>query len=228
MGALDDMADEETRMKTIDVLRDISRGKMFVELEFARLSSMKCRNSENSGDIKQASEILQEVQVETIGSMELEEKCEFLLEQFRLTLENNDFVRSDLVMKKVAPEKLADNEKSRDLKDRYYHLQIRYYKTNSNYLEVCKAYQKLFELKKTAADAWQEPLKNAVIFISMAPFDSEVSDIRHHLKDEKLISKLENSRKLLELLTTDVIMKWPLDGEENKGEKFSLRTMMGI
>jgi 26S proteasome regulatory subunit N5 len=54
---------------------------MFVELERARMTKILSDIKEAEGTIAEAADILSEVQVETIGSMEIREKADFLLEQ---------------------------------------------------------------------------------------------------------------------------------------------------
>ena len=41
-------------------------------------------------------------EVETYGSMEKEEKIEFILEQMRLCLARNDYIRTQIISKKVS------------------------------------------------------------------------------------------------------------------------------
>jgi len=55
--------------------------------------------------------MLQE-QIETLGSMEYDEKVEFILEQLRSTMAANNYIRAELVHKKVKPAKL-DEEKEK-------------------------------------------------------------------------------------------------------------------
>ena len=44
-------------------------------------------------------EIINELHVETYGTMSRKEKVEFILEQMRLTLANNDLVRAQIISK---------------------------------------------------------------------------------------------------------------------------------
>ena len=58
-----------------------------MENERARITSTLAKIHEKDGKIEQAAKILQELQVETYGSMEKREKVEFILEQMRLCFE---------------------------------------------------------------------------------------------------------------------------------------------
>merc|ERR1711977_400717 len=65
--------------------------------------------------LKEACDILNEVQIETVASMERREKAEFVLEQMRLNLANGDFGRTQIVSKKLS-EKLLNDESFEDVK----------------------------------------------------------------------------------------------------------------
>lgn len=63
------------------------------------------------GDVNKAADVLQELAVETFGSMERREKTEFILEQMRLNLERGDYARMAIVAKKINT-KFFDDEKN--------------------------------------------------------------------------------------------------------------------
>ena len=48
-----------------------------------------------------AADIMQEIHVETYGSLSKREKVEFILEQMRLNLLRNDFVRTLIISRKI-------------------------------------------------------------------------------------------------------------------------------
>lgn len=54
--------------------RTITAGKIYVEVERARLTHKLSLMKEKEGDISEAATILQELQVETFGSMDRKEK----------------------------------------------------------------------------------------------------------------------------------------------------------
>ena len=51
------------------------------------------------GDLEGASSIINELHVETYGTMDRKEKVEFILEQMRLTIANKDMVRAQIISK---------------------------------------------------------------------------------------------------------------------------------
>lgn len=48
------------------------------------------------------------VKVETFGSMEREEKVKFILEQMRLCMAKKDFIRTQIISKKISTKFFAD------------------------------------------------------------------------------------------------------------------------
>lgn len=65
---------------------------------------------EQEGDINKASELLQELQVETFGSMERREKVDFILEQMRLLKLQGDWDKMGIVAKRINIKWLAEKE----------------------------------------------------------------------------------------------------------------------
>merc|ERR1719346_806154 len=114
MGWLDGL-EKEKKLELIATLNEVTEGKIFVEVERARLTKMLAQMKESEGDAEEAANLLQEVQVEAFGAMEPREKTEYILDQMRLVL-----------LKKVYP-KLLDKDDFQDLKIQYYEYMVRYW-----------------------------------------------------------------------------------------------------
>jgi 26S proteasome regulatory subunit N5 len=99
---VDQTDDMEQKLKLIDTLRTVTAGKIYVEIERARLTKILANIKENQGNIEEAANILQELQVETYGSMEKREKIEFLLEQMRICSLKGDFIRTQIISRKIS------------------------------------------------------------------------------------------------------------------------------
>jgi len=56
---------------------------------------------EDDGDVTSAAKIIQELQVETYGTMKKQEKIELILEQMRLCLAIKDYIRTQIISKKI-------------------------------------------------------------------------------------------------------------------------------
>lgn len=98
---VDKTPDKETKIKLIETLRTITEGKIYVEVERARLTHILAKMREDENNVAEAAKIIQELQVETYGSMDKREKVELILEQMRLCLAIKDYVRTQIISKKI-------------------------------------------------------------------------------------------------------------------------------
>ena len=101
----------------MECLRLNTDGKIYVENERARLTlRLSLLHEKNgtlntvypvlynwriSGELGTAASIINELHVETYGTMDRKEKVEFILEQMRLTINNKDFVRAQIISKVI-------------------------------------------------------------------------------------------------------------------------------
>lgn len=106
--------DLKLREALVVTLRAVSDGIMAVELDRAKLTLLLAQMKEREGDVEAAASVMQEMQVETIGTMDAKEKCEMLLEQVRLTLATRDFIRTEIISNKVNTEVLERTGRSDD------------------------------------------------------------------------------------------------------------------
>jgi 26S proteasome regulatory subunit N5 len=74
MSWLPSVKDNDQRMRIVETVREVSDKKIFLEVEYARAVLMIVQNKEDANNISDAAKILQEVQVETYGSMSRREK----------------------------------------------------------------------------------------------------------------------------------------------------------
>jgi len=71
--------DLDNKLGMINAIMKVSEKKIFLEVEYARCVLMLTQYKEDDNQIADAAKILQEVQVETYGSMDKREKLEFIL-----------------------------------------------------------------------------------------------------------------------------------------------------
>ncbi|CEI90453.1 Putative 26S proteasome regulatory subunit N5 [Rhizopus microsporus] len=110
MTYLDSTPNMETKLELINTLRTVTDGKIYVEVERARITRLLSKIREDEGNITEAADILQELQVETFGSMDKREKVDFILEQMRLCLAKHDYVRTQIISKKINTKFFQDKE----------------------------------------------------------------------------------------------------------------------
>uniref|UniRef100_A0A8C6FXS7 26S proteasome non-ATPase regulatory subunit 12 n=1 Tax=Moschus moschiferus TaxID=68415 RepID=A0A8C6FXS7_MOSMO len=161
---VEEITDLPIKLQLIDTLRMVTEGKIYVEIERARLTKTLATIKEQNGDVKEAASILQELQVETYGSMEKKERVEFILEQMRLCLAVKDYIRTQIISKKINT--------------------------------------KFFQEENT------EALKSVVLYVILAPFDNEQSDLVHRISGDKKLEEIPKYKDLLKLFTTMELMRW--------------------
>lgn len=208
---LDKTPDLDTKLKLIDTLRTVTAGKIYVEIERARLTMTLAKIKEDQGEVSEAATILQELQVETFGSMERKEKVEFILEQMRLCLAKKDYIRTQIISKKISLRFFESTEEEvQALKLRFYKLMIQIDEHEGAYLDICKHYRAIFDTPITKEDPekWKEALKYAVLYLILAPFDNEQSDLIHRISQEKQLEELPVYKDLLKNFTTIELMRW--------------------
>ena len=182
MTFLDSTPNLATKLSVIETLRTVTEGKIFVEVERARVTKVLSDIKKEQGDIKAAAETLCELQVETFGSMDRREKTEFILNQVELCIENDDWTQAGILSRKISTKYLArkpvkseeqlkkeeaDREKRRnkgedvqeeveddvtDLKLRYYEQQIILAKHDDKYLDACKDYRQVLDTEAVEND----------------------------------------------------------------------------
>ncbi|WEW57554.1 proteasome regulatory particle subunit [Emydomyces testavorans] len=101
MGFLDETPSLETKMSLIETLRNVTEGKIFVEVERARVTRILSEIKKSQGDVNSAADILCELQVETFGSMARREKTEFILEQVALCIARGDWTQAKILSRKI-------------------------------------------------------------------------------------------------------------------------------
>ncbi|KAF9381724.1 26S proteasome non-ATPase regulatory subunit 12 [Podila verticillata] len=211
MECLDKTPDMKTKLELIDTLRTVTDGKVYLEVERARVTRILAKIKEDEGNVNEAADIMQDLQVETFGSMEKREKTEFILEQMRLCLLKRDYVRANIISKKINIRYFKETE-VQDLKLRYYDLMIEYSLHENEYLNVCKHYRQIYDtpiVKEDPAQA-KKAVENAVLFVVLAPFDNEQSDLinRVHLEAQEVDTAIYSD--LLKCFITSELMRWSM------------------
>lgn len=211
MSWLDDL-DKEKKLELIATLSEVAAGKIFVEVELARLTKMLATIKEADGNSEEAANLLQEVQVETFGAMEKREKTTYILNQMRLVLLKKDYVRTQIIAKKLNP-KLLETDDMQDLKIEYFEYMIRYWLHEGKYLEVSKAYLSIFNTPDVQADdaKWRPALTAHALYLVLATFDNEQNDMLNRLDlNEAKLEKIPAVKGLVKIFLRNELTVWPL------------------
>ncbi|KAJ0097164.1 hypothetical protein Patl1_27660 [Pistacia atlantica] len=206
--------------------------QIYVEIERARLIKKLAKIKEEQGLIAEAADLMHEVAVETFGAMAKTEKIEFILEQVLLCLDRQDYVRAQILSRKISPrvfdadpskekkkpkegdnvveEAPADIPSLLELKRIYYELMIRYYSHNNDYLEICRCYKSIYEIPyiRENPDQWIPVLRKICWYLVLAPHDPMQASLLNSTLEDKNLSEIPNFRLLLKQLVTMEVILW--------------------
>ncbi|KAJ1673523.1 proteasome regulatory particle subunit, partial [Spiromyces aspiralis] len=215
----------EGRVDRIKSLCDLTEDKVYVEVLRARLTRKLSDIYKEQGNYTEAARVMQNIQIETFGSMPRVEKADFILEQIRLSLQIADYTNAAILSKKISPKYFEGEPKSEEQRDArlrqkvdYYELVIQCLLHESNYLEVSKQYQRIYNTKEIQDDdtKWPDVLRNIALYAILAPYSNEQSDFVYHIKADPKLDDLKlmppgNAFSLLDVLnafTTPELISW--------------------
>ncbi|CAD7697337.1 unnamed protein product [Ostreobium quekettii] len=238
IGYLDKTPDKATKVELIKTLQAVTEGKIYVEIERARLTKKLAAIKEAEGKVDEAAEILQEVAVETFGAMAKSEKVAFILEQARLCLDKGDYVRAQILAKKISPKAFVDRRGTtgdigiegttieapdegipslEQLKLEYYLTMIRYHAHFNNYLEICRAFKAMYESEAVSNDVekWKSLLKKICWFVVLAPShstegasSSDQLTLLNSTHQDKNLIELPAHKQMLKQFMNKELMNW--------------------
>ncbi|XP_071725119.1 26S proteasome non-ATPase regulatory subunit 12 homolog A-like [Rutidosis leptorrhynchoides] len=232
MQYIEETPDIETKVELIQTLNSICAGKIYVEIERARLVKMLAKIKEEQGKIAEAADLMQEIAVETFGAMAKTEKIAFILEQVRLWLDRQDYVRAQILSRRISPRVFnaeTPKEKKRakegdsiiedapadipsllELKRIYYEHMIRYYSHSNDYLEIARCYKQIYDIPSVIEDPakWIPVLRKICWYLVLAPHDPMQSSLLNSTLDEKNLSEIPHFRSLLKQLVTMEVIQW--------------------
>ncbi|KAL9716549.1 proteasome regulatory particle subunit [Leucoagaricus gongylophorus] len=234
----------EKWLELVETLRSVTEGKIFLETPRARVTLLLSHHHEGVSkeatvpqkvreSLQTASDLLNDLQVETYSSMERREKTEFILEQVRFLVAvarikdaeegkgkdgkdtlgggEAEWVKARVGGQKVNEQFLTEKE-NEDLKLKYYDLMIQHALHHSAYLDVAKYYYKVWEtpsIKEDVNGKGKTALEHIVYYIVLAPYNNEQSDMLHHLYIDPALVRLELHYNLVKCFVTKELMRWP-------------------
>lgn len=203
--------EKKARDKLVSALREISDGKIFLEAERARLTRCMSMILEQDGDVSKASDVLQEVHVETYGSLSKREKVEFILEQMRLTLAKKDYVRSAIVAGKVSRKHLKEDNME-EYKVKFFTLMAELHRHDKDAFALAKDYHAIYSTPMIQKDEqkWMDALKSTVVFLALSPYSSEQQDMMNRLREDSNLEKLPTFFSTIKLFLKKEIIAYPM------------------
>eukprot|EP00531_Pseudo-nitzschia_arenysensis_P007162 CAMPEP_0116139844 /NCGR_PEP_ID=MMETSP0329-20121206/13525_1 /TAXON_ID=697910 /ORGANISM="Pseudo-nitzschia arenysensis, Strain B593" /LENGTH=454 /DNA_ID=CAMNT_0003634907 /DNA_START=96 /DNA_END=1460 /DNA_ORIENTATION=+ len=203
--------EKAARDKLVEALREISDGKIFLEAERARLTRCRSMILEQEGDVSTAADILQEVHVETYGSLSKREKVEFILEQMRLTLAKKDYVRSAIVAGKVSRKHLKEDNME-EYKVKFFTLMAELHRHEKDAFALAEDYHAIYSTPLIQKDEakWMDALKSTVVFLALSPYSSQQQDMMNRVREDQNLEKLPAFFSTIKLFLKKEIIRYPM------------------
>ncbi|KAI0516159.1 hypothetical protein KFK09_008831 [Dendrobium nobile] len=215
MQYIDDTPDIDTRVELIKALNNVSAGKIYVEIERARLIKKLAKIKEEQGLIAEAAELMQEIAVETFGAMAKTEKIAFILEQVRLCLDREDYVRAQILSRKISP-RVFDVDPSKEKKKP---------KEGDNVVQEAPGdIPSLQELKRIY---YELMIRKICWYLVLSPHDPMQSSLLNATLDDKNLSEIPHFRLLLKQLVTMEVIQWTSLWNMYKDEFESENNLLG-
>ena len=146
MGYISSIEEEQTRMNFIGTMKEVCEKKIYLEVEYARCCMMIVKHKEKKGatqeDILEAAKIMENVQVETYGSMDKYEKLEFILYQMKLNILLKDLTKLIIVSKKVNLKFFEDSSFAK-LEITFYLYKLQYHQFKEEHAETANCLSKV-------------------------------------------------------------------------------------
>jgi 26S proteasome regulatory subunit N5 len=168
-------------------------------------------SQEQDGDISKAADVLQEVHVETYGSLSKKEKVEFILEQMRLTLAKKDYVRASIVAGKVSRKHLQE-ENMEEYKVKFFTLLAELHRHEKDAFKLAQDYHSIYSTPHILNDdaKWKDALQNTVVFLALSPYSNEQQDMMNRVKEDSNLEKLPSFAITIQLLLKKEIIAYPM------------------
>jgi 26S proteasome regulatory subunit N5 len=214
------------KLNLIEAVKEVCEKKIFLEVEYARCCLMLVKHKEDEENINEAAKILQEVQVETYGSMDKREKLEFILYQMKIMIKKKDYVRLYIISKKINKKSIQDKG-IEDLKVIYYSYLVIYFTHEKKYFENAECFKAIYDTLKNNPDVKEKMpkvlefdfsidmvtlLENYIAYLVLCTHNPEqvkhFQDLKanyaHDLEAQPRLDKLVDAILATELISTNI------------------------
>lgn len=156
------------KVDLLKTLKEVTDGKIYLEGESAKIHFTLSKIYEDRGDLTEACNTIQDVHVETYGSLTRQQKAEYILEQIRLNLLKKDYIRVAIHSRKMN-QKTIEEAGFEDIKIRFYKLQIEFYTHERNSWEIAQAYYKVMTVVAVTMQRAVTDVRIVVVCLCRSP-----------------------------------------------------------
>ena len=155
--------------------------------------------------------MLQEVHVETYGSLSKREKVEYILEQMRLTLAKKDYVRSAIVAGKISRKHLQEDNME-EYKVKFFTLMAELHRHEKDAFLLAKDYHSIYLTPSIQKDdeKWKDALQSTVVYLALSPYSSEQQDMMNRIREDSNLEKLPSFFMTIKIFLKKEIIRYPM------------------
>lgn len=213
------LTDRVQKVKLLETLKIITNGKLYSEMERAKICKELAAIRKEDGEIAEAISILEDLKIDTLTTLDRKDRIEIVLQLMELLVESKEFVKCLIIAKKISNQHLDQTPEYEQLKIKYYRLMIAIDKSE-NYLRTSSHCQGI--LNTSSIESNPEERKQlmalAIAYCVLSPFDNEKSDMMQRLLKHKFIDNVPLYKKLLKVFTTVELINWYSMKDEFKHE----------
>eukprot|EP00918_Siedleckia_nematoides_P038671 GHVU01084111.1.p1 GENE.GHVU01084111.1~~GHVU01084111.1.p1 ORF type:complete len:277 (-),score=74.52 GHVU01084111.1:112-942(-) len=144
--------------------------------------------------------------------MDKVEKAKYVLDQMRIVLLNNDYVRCHILSKKLN-QKVLEEDEFQEIKVQYFKYLNEYFLHTKSHIDVSKGYLATYRTPCVQNDpaAWKDALMNYVLYLVLSPIDNERKDMLYRVMEfeKKKLSQIPDLYNLVEACLTAAVTPWP-------------------
>lgn len=203
MKFIDQLPSIDLKTNLINTIKEVTEKKIFLEVEYARCCLMLVKMNEDESNIDEAARILQDVQVETYGSMDKREKLEFILYQMKIMIKKRDFVRLIIISRKINKKNLEDKN-IEDLKITFYSYLVLYYTHENKFFENAECYKAIFDTLKKNKDLLEKLPKVLEFNFSLSPQNLLENYVLYLVINSHTPQQVQHLNNLRELYADDL------------------------
>lgn len=201
--------DRAQKVKLLETLKIVTNGKLYSEIERAKICKELAEIKREDGDVLKAISILEDLRLDTVTTLDKKDRIEIILLLMELLVDSKDYVKCLIVAKKINKKTLDQTPEYESLKIRFYQLMITVDK-KENYLNTSRHYQAMVdtEIISSQVDERKKLLALAITYCVLSPFDNEKSDMMQRMLRHKFIDDISLYKQLLKEFTTIELINW--------------------
>lgn len=138
------ISNDDLKIQFLKNVIEVTEGKIFVEFEYSIAVKRLTEIVLEKGDVEEAARLIQDIQIETFGSLDRIYKVEYILFQMRILLAKGDYIRTLIVSNKIIRRHLNEPGLEK-MKIDFYTLMIKYYSHENKNFEIAQCYKILYD-----------------------------------------------------------------------------------